>query len=424
MSLTDDHIIAEPGGDDSLHPDRAAIREDYRERSIPLRLSDVVNLLLVDNSLEPEDRERWRRLTSVLSATFHHEMHAILNDLKDLYSPLDPDDEAIRIPGVSRVRTTASDELFLREFEETLVRANFRSLDIEFIERAIEAPNESGLNYVPNLGMFEHLKVYVRGAGSFRRVVRNLATRFRRREILLDGYRRLVVILKFRENDKLGEYARSDVLYLRLFKDVPHVDMEMHLPEQGTRVRMRLVDKAQIASPLVTGLPMVAYKLMMGGLAAFLVGSTASFGIIVAPFSAGINSFFGFQRAKQRHLHRMIRHLYYLTLANNSGVITRIVDAAEEEEVKEALLAYFLLAREAGPEGWTSATIDARVEAFLHERTGADIDFEIRDALDKLVRLGMVRFDGTRYRAVSVDDALVALDRRWDEVFRFANPEC
>ena len=40
-----------------------------------------------------------------------------------------------------------------------------------------------------------------------------------------------------------------------MFKDVPHVDMEMHLPEQGTKVRMRWIDKAQIASPLVMGLP-------------------------------------------------------------------------------------------------------------------------------------------------------------------------
>jgi hypothetical protein len=29
----------------------------------------------------------------------------------------------------------------------------------------------------------------------------------------------------------------------------------MHLPEQGTKVRMRWIDKAQIASPLVVGSP-------------------------------------------------------------------------------------------------------------------------------------------------------------------------
>ncbi|MBV8228733.1 MAG: DUF3754 domain-containing protein, partial [Planctomycetaceae bacterium] len=38
--------------------------------------------------------------------------------------------------------------------------------------------------------------------------------------------------------------VRSDVLYLRMFKDVPHVDMEMHLPERGTKVEMRWIDKA------------------------------------------------------------------------------------------------------------------------------------------------------------------------------------
>lgn len=38
----------------------------------------------------------------------------------------------------------------------------------------------------------------------------------------------------------------------------------------------------------------------------------------------------------------MIRHLYYLSLANNASVVNRVVDSAEEE-VKEILLAYFLL---------------------------------------------------------------------------------
>ena len=39
-------------------------------------------------------------------------------------------------------------------------------------------------------------------------------------------------MIKFRPHPKLGKFVRSDVVYLRMFKDVPHVDMEMHLPEQ------------------------------------------------------------------------------------------------------------------------------------------------------------------------------------------------
>jgi hypothetical protein len=271
------------------------------------------------------------------------------------------------------------------------------------------------LTYVPNLNLFEHLRVYVRGNTTLTRNVRTWNSRFRKRKITLDAYRRLIVAIKFQPGKHLGEYARSDVLYLRLFKDVPHVDMEMHLPEQGTKVRMRLVDKAQIASPMMTGLPLLAAKIFLG------LASPFAIGVLIAPFSAGVNSFFGFQRARQRHLHRMIRHLYYLTMANNSCVIHRLIDSAEEEDTKEAILAYFVLWRNDNDgHPWTQERLDAAVEALLRDRAGLSIDFEIGDALHKLIRFGLVRCDDQRHlHAVPIDEALVLLDRRWDQVFPY-----
>src|SRR6476646_4894185 len=117
--------------------------------------------------------------------------------------------------------------------------------------------------------------------------------------------------------------------------------MEMHLPEQGTKVRMRWIDKAQIASPVVMGLPTLAFKLFSASLLSPMLLAP----ILIAPVSAGVNSFFGFQRAKSKHLSSMIRSLYYLTLANNGSVLYRLVDSAEEEEYKETMLAYFFLWR-------------------------------------------------------------------------------
>ena len=137
-----------------------------------------------------------------------------------------------------------------------------------------------------------------------------------------------------------------------MYKDVPHVDMEMHLPEQGTKVRMRWIDKAQIASPIVMGIPTLVAKLLF----ASLVSPLALGGLIIAPISAGVNSFFGFQRAKQKHLMAMIQKLYYLTLANNASVLTRLIDSAEDEEYKEAdaRLLLPLARRSAGPTPGTS----------------------------------------------------------------------
>ena len=155
-----------------------------------------------------------------------------------------------------RPRPSDSDEEFLDPFEAALERANYRPLDVEVIEQAVAAPNELGLTYVPDFNQFEHLRIYARGYTQIARVFRSARTKFRKRTMLLDAYQRLVDRPQVQATGlDLGPFVRSDVVYLRMFKDVPHVDMEMHLPEQGTKVKMRWIDKAQIASPVVMGVP-------------------------------------------------------------------------------------------------------------------------------------------------------------------------
>lgn len=408
--------------DSTIDPDPAgevvfALASGEREKVIPVRTGDMTRLLLAEPGLSALEGTQLEQLGQMLRSVFHFEFLAKLEELKELYAPLDPDSDCLNLESFSRVRDEGSDEAFLTAFEAALVRANYHALEMKALEAAISAPNEQGLNFVPDFELFEHLKVYVRGNTRITRVARNLKSKFRKRIVVHEAYRRMVVILKFKPAPKLDKYARSDVVYLRLFKDVPHVDMEMHLPEQGTKVKMRLIDKAQIASPLATGIPTALFKLFF---ATITLSPWVLAPLLAGPITAGVNSFFGFQRAKQRHLHKMIRHLYYLNMATNASVITRIIDSAEEEEYKEALLAYFFLWRRAS-ESWDRHRLDAQVEAFLLEKTGVSIDFEIGDALDKLTRLGLLRPDPTgRLQAIPIDRALVSLDKRWDHYFRFA----
>ena len=391
---------------------------DVREKALPIRPGDLTRLLLGQPGLTAEEQENLGRLGPLLGAVFHSEFYERIRELKELFAPLDPDSDYIQIPGYSRVRTEHSDEQFLPPFQAMMQRANYRQLDPKIIEEAVEAPNELGLTYQPDFNQFEHLKVYVRGYTKIPRVFRSLATKLRKRTVWLDSYQRMVVLLKFKPDPKLDSYVRSDVIYLRMFKDVPHVDMEMHLPEQGTRVKMRWIDKAQIASPMMTGLPMMGYKLIT----AMAISPWILATMMIAPISAGVNSFFGFQRAKHKHLSSMIRNLYYLTLANNTSVLTRVVDSAEEEEYKETMLAYFFLWRAAlAGEKLSRKDLDHRIEVFMSEVSGTEINFEISDALGKLFRLGLADRDETdALRVLPIDQALVVLDQRWDNVFSYA----
>ncbi len=386
---------------------------DNRERALPIRQADLNRLLLGECGLSSEERDLLAAFGRFLGATFHSEFYEKLRELKELYAPLDPDSDYVNLPGYTRPLTDSADEEFLVPLEAALIRANYRPLDLDVIRQAVSAPNELGLTYIPDFSLFEHLKVYVRGYTRITRECRNLRSMFRKQTVHLDAYQRLVVAIKFRPDPRLGKFARSDVLYLRMFKDVPHVDMEMHLPEQGTKVRMRWIDKAQIASPFMVGFPTMACKILFAGIAWNLaLGS-----LLIAPLSASVNSFFGFQRAKKKHLLLMIQKLYYQTLANNASVLIRLIDSAEDEEYKEAMLAYFFLWRSSGePKPLTVPALDARIEDYLRRKTGIAINFEVADAVGKLDRLGLVHRDPQGgLHALPVDQALRTLDRLWDD---------
>jgi hypothetical protein len=391
---------------------------DNRERALPVRQGDLTRLLIAEPGLTPDERAQLAQLGHILGAVFHSEFYEKLRELKELYAPLDPDADYVSLKQHTLPRTERSDEDFLARFESTLVRANYRALPLEVIKEAVSAPNEMGLTYTPDFSLFEHMKVYVCSYTRICRECRNLTTHFRRRLVSFDAYQRMVVALKFKPDKDLGPLVRSDVLYIRLFKDVPHVDMEMHLPEQGTKVRMRWIDRAQISSPLFAGIPAIVAKMLL----AASVSRVMLLGMMAAPVTAGVRSFLGYRSSKQKHLYSMIHRLYYLTMANNASVLTRLVDVAEDQEYKEAMLAYFFLWRHGGdPSAWNAADLDQRVETFIKDKTGISINFEIADALHKLARLGLARHDASgRLQVTPLHQALVALDRRWDATFRFA----
>lgn len=422
----------QPGGDDVSHnpvhpgPDERAI---VQERAVPVRPPDLMRMLLAEPGLNEADRASLTEFARLLEGWLNHEFHLRQRELKDLYDPIDPDADYVDVcdPASPEPDRSELEARFVAGLEDLLIRANYRPLTLKDIHDAVAAPNEIGLNYEPNFDLFERLHVWVRGETTVRRAVRRWRLRFRKITVIHDAYQRIVVTLKFKPGVRLDDQVRSDVLYLRMFKDVPRVDMEMHLPEQGTKVRMRAIDKAKIASPVAVSLPTLIFKvikssvvlkLLGGGLfAAVSLPTSVLATLVVAPVSAGVNSFFGFQRAKQSHLHFMIRQLYYMTLANNASVILRLIDAAEEEEFKEAILAYFVLWRGAGsPRPWDRERLDRAVEDLLEKRAGVRTNFEIADALHKLRRLTVLRGDDRGPMSVlPLGEAIERVRQRWDD---------
>ena len=61
--------------------------------------------------------------------------------------------------------------------------------------------------------------------------------------------------------------------------------------------------------------------------------------------------------------------------------------------------------------------MDSKIQEWFETRHQQVIDFEVDDALDKLQELDLVTAVDNKFTAVSLTEAKVNLDRRWDQYF-------
>jgi hypothetical protein len=156
------------------------------------------------------------------------------------------------------------------------------------------------------------------------------------------------------------------------------------------------------------GLSSEPVELNKTGIMILLAGVAALGGYLWKQFS-------NFKNRKLYFMQTLTQNLYFKNLDNNAGVFYRLANDAEEEECKEALLAYYFLLINVAP--MTRAELDKVIESWLKEKWQCSVDFEIDDALNKLQVLELVSESGGRLSAVSIQDGIKALDKRWDDYY-------
>ncbi len=140
--------------------------------------------------------------------------------------------------------------------------------------------------------------------------------------------------------------------------------------------------------------------LLLGALFAFWLGwrdepvfidqtALVALGIGLASVGAYVwKQFNSFRNRKIKFMKVLADNLYFKNLDNNAGVFHRLIDAAEEAERKEAMLAYFFLVTAENP--LNKRQLDEKIEQWLTGFGSKHCDFEVEDALDKLKYFGLV----------------------------------
>ena len=390
-----------------------------REHFIPLAVDELVEFLAAGTGaktdpapLPASEATAFRKFADLLAAHYHREFLDRMRGLKAAYAAFDPDsDTPPLVPVLADAQAAALARLY-GEVRNLLVKANYKELPRLQAMQAMQGHSFWGLEMDVAWEVFEHIEIYYRGDTVGIRTLRRWWKLWRKEEKVVPEFNRLVLVLKQQPHQRLGRNADTKSVYLKMFKDMPKTDLEMVLP--GTRVKLSRYDKGMIVYPLASGLAVILYKILADVIGftdvlSLTVSVSLSWSLAAAFAGYGYKSYLSYTNKKTAYTLRLTQSLYYQNIDSNAGVFFRLVDEAEDQESREALLAYYWLWQRAGGRPMTAAALDDAIEQDLERRLGIKVDFEIGDALDKLERLNIVRKEGDGYAAVPMDRALAAV---------------
>ena len=388
-----------------------------RGRFIPVGRRDLEALLA--RHVEPDAlcTMQFREICKLLETIVHREYHAITARLKENYATLDPDTDVNSLHRGNIAEINRRSEAIFTDAKLLLEKANFRALPRGEVDAAVSAVSPWGLNLRVNLDVFERLEVWSRGEKIDHRVRRSWKSWFRLQHFRVPLYQRLMIIFRPRSTKLDTRGYVADRIYLKLFKNIPEGDVDMVLP--GTNVQMTMVDQGKILFPVVTGIVITVWKIIKGALLVAAVGVYGLFAyltLFIGTVGYGWRSFFGYKRTKEKYQLSLTQNLYYQKLDGDWGALLRLCDEAEDQEYREALTAWFLLWRQAPHDGWMMEDLDRSAERLLQAELMRDVDFDVSDAVDKLIRWQLldVQSDG-RLTARHPEQIIESLRERLNE---------
>lgn len=381
-------------------PAFAEQRRVGREHFIPVRPSELIDELIQRASFSPEEKVLFRSLCHRLANTFHQESRCRLAELQESYAIVNPDldTESLTNQRHSPLDSEIAVSQLFDQLGELLERANFRQLTSEEIKSAIGSASALGVRLDVDLDRFDQLAVFARGSSAIplrRRQWRDWW--YRSVEIDIPMYQRLVVVFRLKSS---ADDASVNAAYMRLFKNVPQQDIDMVLP--GGKVRISMLDRGKILVPTISGIGLAMFKISLL-LFAGIYGLLKIVGLIGGALGSGWKSVNGYWKTKNKYELNLTRNLYYQNLDNNAGVLLRLSTEAERQELREAVLCYFALLKANKP--CTTLEVSQLAEQLLL-RCGVDVDFEVADALTKVVRLELCVQTTHGWIAVPLDIAL------------------
>jgi hypothetical protein len=411
---------------------------DTRERFIPIGRQDIVEDLLAASHWNDEERQNFEDFCEIIISLYHHKFHKYLESLKHSYTLFNPDNDII-----VRKHNDGNQKQMLQDLTNEMLNllnnGNYEVLDKLALKVAMNADSYYGLNVHVDLDDFEQLIVYYRGSSMMEEYTRSWTSLFlKKNKIEIPIYKRLFLLLKFKtEDDRVQELVGSgekekkarklvkksrqnlpeefseEYIFLKLFKNLPRSDLAMLFPNQ--QVKLKLFDKVKLA--ITGGGGTIAGILKLTATVMVKLNPMALIGALVGLIGVISRQIMGMFNQRNKYMMTLSRNLYFHTLDNNFGVINSLIDMAEEEEAKEAILAYYFLYIQAD-RNHTQESLDQEIEKYLKDKYEEDIDFEVSDGIRKLREEDiLIEQKGGILKVVDLKQAAIIIDEKWDNFF-------
>jgi hypothetical protein len=410
-----------------------------RDQFIPVRKADILDALIEHGPLASEaEREQFRQICRMLAAIYHYEYFSQLERLRHDYYYFNPElDPHAHFEPAELDRAYAD---LVESLDTVLKGANFIEMSHAEVEAAHRERKVMKVEVDAPVDNFREVKFFRRGHHT-ETIEENTWFGLRKCRHDVTVYDDVVLfvamkpetqIAKKRERKRLR--ARKIVpgsVLIKYFRNIAATDLNALFP--NVRVVMSLFDKLTLSVPaLAGGIPILFNLASAMTVLALVVGfylglvSAVEHDQMKAAFAAmsGLAALIGFmmrqylryQRQSLKYQKELTDNIYFRNVNNNAGLFDYMIGAAEEQECKEAFLAYYFLRAAKTP--LTQDMLDRTIEAWLKDTFRVDIDFEVDDALRKLGRLGLLRRDGERLSVLPPGETLTRLDQVWDNFFQ------
>jgi hypothetical protein len=432
-----------------------------RDRFIPLRKSDIIDGLIAEGRLDTAGQARLRQLARMLGAIFHYQYFEELDRLREVYFYFDPEldpkayDPKAYDPKACGPKAydpkacgpakdlEAAYRCLSEEFARVLKDANFIEISHDEITRAFAERARVRVKIKAPVEDYRDVRMFRRGHHT-ETIEIPVWFGLRRRPLEVVVYDDVVMMVATKPDGTTradarkalvsarpgGQKIRGGAVLFKYFRHIARADLKALFP--NVRVVMSLSDHLTLGvGALVGGVPILiklaSTMTVLFVVAGFYLGlsgtihdndfeqALAALSGLLALGAFALRQWGNFHRQSLIHQKQLTDNIYYRNVNNNSGIFNYIIGEAEEQDWKEALLAYYSLLTADAP--LAREALYLRVEELLARVFAIAADFEIDDALARLKRLDLLGETDGRLSVLPLADALARLDQEWNDFF-------